>query len=257
MRQLIAAQSGWGKSYVGQATIEDNLDDVEYTAILDYKDEFRGLVKSRLASYVAVGDKEAALSPEAWAEVFRRNPTVVLARAVDQGTWKQVVARVAKAMRLLEGQSLVVIDEAHSVADQQSKLLEAIKLLATTGRGGVSSIWITQRLQELHNTIISQTNASLFGGFKDSSDRGRLGTEYNEEVHNPLAKGPIRDLPESLHHSEDGPVPLQKREENGQVVMSEWIYSDDSGAMVRKNSAKIDMQSPHYGGTDHELKQPF
>ncbi|MDZ7850071.1 MAG: hypothetical protein U5K70_04395 [Halodesulfurarchaeum sp.] len=49
-------------------------------------------------------------------------------------------------MRLLDGQGLVVVDEAHSVADQQSKLLEAIKLLATTGRGGVSSIWITQRL---------------------------------------------------------------------------------------------------------------
>ncbi|MDZ7850072.1 MAG: hypothetical protein U5K70_04400 [Halodesulfurarchaeum sp.] len=42
MRQLIAAQSGWGKSDVGQATVEDNLDDVEYAAILDYNDEFRG-----------------------------------------------------------------------------------------------------------------------------------------------------------------------------------------------------------------------
>ncbi|UWG46582.1 HerA helicase [Halanaeroarchaeum sp. HSR-CO] len=257
MRQLIAAQSGWGKSYVGQATVENNLEDVEYTAILDYKDEFKGLVKSGLASYVAVGDREAALSPQAWAQVFQRNRTVVLARAVDQDTWRQVVARVAASMRLLDGQGLVVVDEAHSVADQQSKLLEAIKLLATTGRGGVSSIWITQRLQELHNTVISQTNAALFGGFKSQSDRNRLGAEYNEAVHNPLADGPIYDLPEALHHPEDGPVPLRKREEAGQVVMSEWIYSDDSGTMHRKNSANIDMQSPHYGGSDHELRQPF
>ena len=257
MRLLIAAQSGYGKSYVGQAMIEENLQDVSYSAVMDYKDEFRGLVKSGLASYVGVGAKEAELGADAWAEVIANNGHVVLARAVEPETWRDVVARVAKAVRSLDGQGLVAIDEAHSVANQSAKLLQPIKLLATTGRGGVSSIWITQRLQELHNTVIAQTNASLYGGFKDPSDRGRLGVEYNEEVHNPLATAPIRGLPEELEHPEDGAVPLRKREENGQVVGSEWIYSDDSGAMERKDSAEIDMESPHFGGSDHKLEQPF
>jgi hypothetical protein len=257
VRQLIAAQSGWGKSYAGQATIENNLDEVAYSAVMDYKDEFRGLVKSGVASYVGVGVQEAALGADAWAKILANNGHVVLARAVEPDTWRQVVAKVAKAVRSLDGQGLVAIDEAHSVANQSAKLLRPIKLLATTGRGGLSSIWITQRLQELHNTVIAQTNASLYGGFKDSSDRGRLGVEYNEEVHNPLASAPIRGLPEELEHLEDGAVPLQKREENGQVLGSEWIYSDDSGAMERKDSGEIDMESPHFGGSDHKLEQPF
>jgi hypothetical protein len=161
-----------------------------------------------------------------------------------------------KAAQRVDGRVLVGVDEAHLVAPQDVKLPEAIKLLATTGRGKVSSIWITQRFQEIDEAVISQNNANLLGGFGSDRDRGKLDVEYPVEVHNPEADR-VPNLPAELHHSEDGPVPLQKTEVDGVVRSSEWIYSTDEGEMERLDSASIDMTAEHYGGSDQKLRHPF
>jgi hypothetical protein len=257
MRTLIAAKSGWGKSYIAQAYLEKNIRDFHRTVILDFKDEFRGLVKSDLANYVAVGDQEAGISVDGWREVIENNESIIVCRAdLDPDQWREVATTIATAARRVEGRVLIGVDEAHFVAPQDVKLSQPIKLLATTGRGKVSSIWITQRLQEIDEAILSQNNANLLGGFGSDRDRGKLDVEYPVEVHNPEADS-VPNLPAELHHPEDGPVPLQKTEKNGVVRSSEWIYSNDDGKMERLNSASIDMTAEHYGGSDQKLRHPF
>lgn len=257
MRMLIAAKSGWGKSYVGQSYLEDNVKEFDRAVILDFKDEFRGLVKSGLASYVGVGDREAGISVDGWRRVIEQNVTVVVDGEVHgPETWREIVTTIATAARRVDGRVLVGVDEAHFVAPQGAKLPEPIKLLATTGRGKVSSIWITQRLQEIDEAVISQANARLLGGFGSDKDRGKLDVEYPVEVHNPEADH-IPNLPPELHHTDEGAVPLRKTEVDGVVRSSEWIYSTDDGEMDRLDSASIDMQSAHYGGADQQLRHPF
>ncbi|AXG09485.1 ATP-binding protein [Haloplanus rubicundus] len=257
MRMLIAAKSGWGKSYVGQSYLEDNIKEFDHAIILDFKNEFRGLVKSGLASYVGVGQAEMGISVEGWRTIIEQNGTVVVdGEVLGPDTWREVATIIAKAARRVDGRVLVGVDEAHLVAPQDVKLPEAIKLLATTGRGKVSSIWITQRLQEIDEAVISQNNANLLGGFGSNRDRGKLDVEYPVEVHNPEADR-VPNLPAELHHAEDGPVPLQKTEVNGVVRSSEWIYSTDEGEMERLDSASINMMAEHYGGSDQKLEHPF
>jgi hypothetical protein len=257
MRMLIAAVSGWGKSYIGQAYLEKNIREYDRSVILDFKDEFRGLVKSGLATYIGVGNPEAQISVDGWRRVIESNESLVVCRAdLDPAEWRKIVTTIAKAARRIEGRVLVGVDEAHFVAPQDAKLPQPIKLLATTGRGKVSSIWISQRLQELDEAVISQTNARLLGGFGSDRDRGKLDVEYPVAVHNPQADR-IPNLPTALHHSADGPVPLRKEDRDGVVRSSEWVYSDDDGEMDRLDSASIDMNSAHYGGSDQELRHPF
>lgn len=256
MRLLIAAISGFGKSYIAQAYIEKNLREYDHTVILDYKDEFRGLVKAGLADYVAVGNREAGISVDGWRQVVEGNESIIVCRAgLDPDQWREVATTIASAARNVDGRVLIAVDEAHFVAPQDVKLPQPIKLLATTGRGKVSSIWITQRLQEIDEAVISQTNANLLGGFGSNRDRKKLDVEYPVEVHNPEA-GRVPNLPQELHHPEDGPVPLQKTEVDGVVRSSEWIYSTE-GEMERLNSASIDMTAEHYGGSDQKLEHPF
>ena len=257
MRMLIAGKSGWGKSYVAQSYLEDNLDEFDHVVILDWKDEFRGLAKEGLVRWMGVDDAEAGLDAGEWVRIIEQNPKLIVARAVDNEAWTEVVATVAQAARMVDGSVLVGIDEAHTVAPQSGALLKPIELLATTGRGGVSSVWMVQRLQKLDETVISQTNARLLGGFGSDKDRGKLDVEYPVEVHNPQASGEIQNLPAEIHHPEDGPVALKKAENDGVVVMSEWIYSDDDGYMERRDSSEIEMASTHYGGSDKELRHPF
>ena len=256
MRLLIAAISGFGKSYIAQAYIEKNLPEYDHTVILDYKDEFRGLVKAGLADYVAVGNREAGISVDGWRQVVEGNESIIVCRAgLDPDQWREVATTIASAARNVDGRVLIAVDEAHFVAPQDVKLPQPIKLLATTGRGKVSSIWITQRLQEIDEAVISQTNANLLGGFGSNRDRKKLDVEYPVEVHNP-EPGRVPNLPQELHHPEDGPVPLQKTEVDGVVRSSEWIYSTE-GEMERLNSASINMTAEHYGGSDQKLEHPF
>ena len=59
---LLAAQSGWGKSFKGQHVIEKNLPEYDHVVVLDYKDEYRGLVKAGLANWWIGGPREAGWS---------------------------------------------------------------------------------------------------------------------------------------------------------------------------------------------------
>ncbi|WP_336001446.1 ATP-binding protein [Halorientalis halophila] len=253
-RALLAAKSGWGKSWLAQQWTEDNAPDHDLTVLLDYKDEYRGLVKAGLATWAAVTDREMSMTVEGWREFLESNERVVLARSVTDEQWQEVAAKVARAVRGSQYTALVVIDESHFVAPQRTGYPDAIRGLATTGRGeGVSSMWITQRLSEMDETPVAQSDVRLIGGLTSDADLAKVGSavDYNEQVHNPMQQS-VR-VPDAIDR--DG-QPLQKYEQGGQTVGSEWIHSDDSGAMRRIDSRDLSMRSTHFSPDGNTLTVP-
>lgn len=266
MNLLFAAQSGWGKSYHAQAWIEKNLPEYETTVLLDFKDEYRGLVKEDMAKTWIAGPHELAdWGIEEWSRILEDNDRLVIAKHsdLDVEDWQLVAARVIAAARRLEGSVLVAIDEAHFVAPQRGTLHDSIKGLATTGRGeGASSMWITQRLTEIEETILAQCQARMLGGFESTGDLNKIARiiEYPEEVHNPQA-GDVSHVPEELQAPEDGmgglSTPLRKFEDDdGNTTGSEWIYSDNSGDRDRLDTSNLEMESTHYGAQGETLEAP-
>lgn len=255
---LLAAQSGWGKSFFAQGWIESNVPEFDRTVILDYKDEFRGLVKEGLASHLLVGPREKHLTTEQWGDVIESNDRLVLARhSINADEWRECCDRIVSALRSRSGTGLVAVDEAHFVTPEGGSIPTALKGLATTGRGeGMASVWITQRLTEMSETIIAQCGAKILGGFGSDRDLKKLSgyVEYPEEVHNPQY-GTVRGLPPELEAS-DGPHSVRKFEEGGDTVGSEWIYSDESGEQRRLDTRGMAMKSTHYGAQGKNLEMP-
>jgi hypothetical protein len=248
-RELIAGQSGVGKSWISQYRIESNAPNFDAVVVLDYCDEYRGLCKAGLAKWLGIGGAEANLTVSGWVDLLRSNAAIVAARAVDAKRWREDVApTVAKAAREISGDVLVVIDEAHFIARMRKTTPRAVEELATTGRGqGISSLWVTQRLAKLDATVSSQCDRRLLGIFTNPNDIDRIDAivDYPAEVHNPQ-KSRIRNLPEEL-----GEGPLQ---ETG--AGSEWIYSTRAGEYKRIDSSTLTMESTHYGPEGSKLDIP-
>lgn len=255
---LFAAQSGWGKSYHAQAWMESNADAYEGMVVLDYCREYRGLVKHGLAQHWIVGPREQHLSVSGWVDVLEANPQLVLEKHVrlTSDEWRAVCTRVAEAARRIRRDQMVVVDEAHFVVPQEGKLPQPLKEIATTGRGaGTSSMWITQRLAEIDKTITTQCQSRMLGGFK-GGDLGSVSVEYTEDLHDPV-KSPNGLSDELLPPDRETPTSLQKhKDDEGNVIGSEWIYSDDDGEIRRINTQHVTMHSTHYGSQGNDLEPP-
>ncbi|MFC7193726.1 ATP-binding protein [Halosimplex aquaticum] len=259
MNLLLAAISGWGKSYHAQGIMEESISDYSHFIVLDFCDEYRGLVKAGLASHAIVGEVEAGLGVSGWMDVLEQNKKVVLARVesmtVDE--WRQVCADVIEAGRRLDD-PLFAIDEAHFVAPQE-KCPKPITGLATTGRGeGASALWITQRLSTLEETVIAQCQSRMLGGFNTDSDLNKIEDplEYPVDAHN-AGGHDVRGLPEDLHADDEGGISVRRWENgDGDTVGSEWLFSDDSGDMKRINTRGMDMQTTHYGSQGNPISLP-
>jgi hypothetical protein len=255
---LVGAKSGWGKSWLCQWWTEDNEPGYDHLLVLDYKDEYRGLVKGGLAQWGIAGPNEAGTDAAGWQAILEEAGALVLARhQLRSEQWREVCAAAIRAARHLDGSVLVVIDEAHFVAPQSGSYPDAIEGLATTGRGErVSSMWVTQRLARLDETVIAQMMVRLLGGFSSDADLSKVGSivDYPVDVHNPQMST-VRGLPGDLE-ADDGPVPVRKFEENDSTIGSEWIYSTDSGETRRVDSRRLDMETTHYGPEGEGLSTP-
>lgn len=253
-RAVLAAQSGWGKSWMTQWWTEDNIGSVDVVVVLDYKDEYRGLAKAGFSAWAGVGNREASLSTEGWRQFLEENGSVVLARAVDNETWQEVAGRVAKAARSLDAVVLIVVDEAHFLVPQRGSYPDALKGVATTGRGeSVSSMWVSQRLTEMDETVLAQANTRVLGGFTSDADIGKVSriVDYQAEVHNPQLSN-VGVTTEIDRENQ----PVQKFVDDGSTVGSEWIYSTSSGERRRIDTRQLTMQSTHFGAEGHTLSTP-
>lgn len=262
MNLLFAAMSGFGKSYHSQSYIERNLSEYDRIIILDYKDEYSGLVEAHdSVKRWIVGPREKEMTTGWWLDVIEKNSALQLAkyRAMDANYWRDVCGTIVSAARRYNKTILIVVDEAHFVAPQKTKTPESITGLATTGRGEqASSIWITQRPAKLDETVIAQCQARMLGGFQSDRDLRKIAgvIEYPVALHNPQASE-IAGLPEALRHPEHGPIPLRRFEDSrGRTIGSEWAYSDDRGTYRRVDTRGLSMKATHYGAQGKPIRHP-
>lgn len=256
---LLAAKSGWGKSWLAQLYIEANLGSVDYVVVLDFCDEYRGLAKAGLMKWMGVGDREAQVVADGWRELLESNGKLILARqGLRTEEWQAIATEVAEAARSLDGTVLIVMDEVHFLAPQSGKTPAEIEGVATTGRGeGVSSLWITQRLAKLDETVIAQMMLFVLGGFRSSADRDKIEgyIEYNVDVHD-VTKRHVKRLPDELEVDGEGIAVRKLEDDEGNTLGSEWVRSDDAGHVERVDTREKSMQSTHYGSEGHTLENP-
>lgn len=268
----LAATSGWGKSWNAQLWLENNLPEMDFAAVMDYKDEYRGLVrgvppsnaKTDLCSWYIAGPDEVDKPTAFWKAIIEEHGRVIFARyRIDGDDWRQVCARVAKAMRRLFEEhpgtkSLIAFDEAHVVARQKGKYPEAIKKTAKVGRGeGLSSLWISQELQDLCNRIIGMWTDTILGGFKTEAALSALNIEYPAAIHNAnISPSACPPLPPELQVDGEN-LPLRKFTDDGQTIGSEWVEATGAGEFRRVDTRDVTMHSKHYGMDGHSLKSPY
>jgi hypothetical protein len=258
---LLAGQSGWGKSFKAQHVMEQNIERYDHVLVLDYCDEYRGLVKAGLADWWIGGPRELSWSAEDWREAVNTSQRLVVARydRLTKDQWQELCAAAIQGSRRL-GDVLIVVDEAHFVAPQSGKVPTPIEGLATTGRGeGASGLWVTQRPAKLEEDVVGLCQAKLLGGFDSDADFNKLDglTEYPVDLHNPQ-KRTIPNVPDELQpENRETPVSLQMHENDaGQTTGSEWIYSDNSGERRRETTRGLvdEMQTTHYGSEGKDIK---
>jgi len=257
---LLSARTNWGKSYGSQAYAERNAESVDRVVVVDYKDEFGGLVEYGLLERLTVPNGATNLDRRDWARVLEDNGSLQLARdgPTDQ-EWREIIASFLEALAELDERVFVLLDEAHRFAPQEKGYPDAFDTLSTTWHGeGMIVAWVTQRLAKLDKDIVTQAQATLLGGFRDSDlDKVAQAVEYPREVHKAdadLVTG--RTLPNEL--IVDGePLTLRRfSDDEGNTIGSEWIYSDDT-TLRRENSQHWPMESTHYGSDRIRPSHPF
>jgi hypothetical protein len=263
MHLLVAAQSGWGKSYFTQSLIERNVGDYRTVVVLDYADEYRGIPEEGMAKWHIGGPVERRWSASEWSAFIDQNPKVVIARHDQLGAedWRELCAAVARSLRGRAGDVLIVVDEAHFVTPQSEGYPKVLQELATTGRGErISFVPVSQRLSEMDKTVVTQMQSRLLGGF-DSDNINRVADAidgYPAALHNPLADPSPSTVPEALlPDGRERPTSVQLHQDDaGMIVGSEWIYSDNSGERRRIDTRGLDMTATHYSPQGAQINIP-
>lgn len=263
MHLLVAAQSGWGKGYLTQTIVETNSLDYQNVCVLDYADEYRGIIEANKAEWWIGGPRELQWSEDEWNVFFSENPRIVLSRhdRIPADKWRELCANIASHIRKRRGSTLIVVDEAHFVMPQKGAYPDILQELATTGRGEqISYIVVTQRLSEIDKTVSTQMQSRLLGGFSGKSleKMGDLISGYPVDIHDPLGQVSASRVPSDLQPDDrDEPRTLQRHTDNNQqTVGSEWIYSNSSGDRRRIDSRGVSVATNHYSPEGAKIELP-
>lgn len=260
MNLAFGARTNWGKTYVSIGYIERNADDYDLTVVLDYKDEYSGLVETGYLKRLTAPPGLETASREQWAEMTAGTDGLQVARAgMTDDAWREMLATLIRALAADDRSVFLVLDEAHRFAPQRGGYPDEIDTLATTYHGdGFGVVWLTQRFAKLDEDILSQCTASMLGGFGSGADLDKVGNivEYNPDVHNADLSRVTGSVPDALQVDGEA-VPLRRfTDDAGNTVGSEWVYSDDT-SLRRIDSRDLSMESPHYGSDRKRINHPF
>lgn len=260
MNTLFGARTNWGKSYCSQAYIERNTDEVDLVFAVDYDDEYTGLVETGIMKRLTVPPETTALDVDDWHALIDANGSMQLARdGCTDEQWREIIATFVQTLSERSESVFVALDESHRLAPQRGDYPDAIDTLATTWHGdGMLVVWITQRMAKLDKDIVTQTQASMLGGFGDGADLDQVAAaiEYPKAVHKADAERCHRTLPEALQIDGE-PLTLRRfTDDEGNTIGSEWIYSDDT-TLRRENSQDWPVKATHYGKDRMRIKHPF
>lgn len=268
----LAATTGYGKSREMQNWLEKNLPEMDFAVVMDYKDEYRGLVRgvppsnseTDLCGWVIAGPREVDRSATWWARVIEDGGRLIIPRfRIDGDEWRQVCGRVSDALRILYEEHpgsklLAAFDEAHVVAPQQGKYPAAVRKVAKVGRGeGLASLWATQELQDIDDRVSGMWDVQILGGFNTDTALGKLNVDYPADVHNlRLSPASCPPLPDELLVDGES-IPLRRfYSDEDSLIGAEWIRSD--GAEIKRlNTRGTEMASVHYGSQGHDLVSPY
>ncbi|WP_435332845.1 ATP-binding protein [Haloarchaeobius sp. TZWWS8] len=258
MNLAFAAQTGWGKTYVSHSYIEQNAEDYDVTVVLDYKDEYSGLVETGYLKRMTAPRGTENISPEKWQDLVSGVPGLQIVRVgMKDEQWQELLANLILGLEQMDLSVFLVLDEAHRFAPQRGNYPDEIDTLATTYHGdGFGVCWMFQRFAKIDKDVLSQCTASLLGGFGSLQDIGQLDTiEYPAEVHL-KDKDRIDNLPDEL--CVDGePLALRRfTDAEGHTVGSEWVYTDGKN-LQRLDSRDFGMVSTHYGSDRKRIRHPF
>lgn len=257
MNLAFGAMTGWGKTWASQAYTERNLDEFEMIVLMDYKDEYRGLVEAFDIERLTIPAGAEAISVGTWAETLADHPRVQLARAgATTEQFRETMANVVLALSEIDRTQFVVVDEAHKLMPQREACPDPFITLATTWHGdGMGVVYISQRWTELEETILAQCQASMLGGFQSLNDLAKIeAVEYPVQVHQAMSERVDQPLPDAL--LVDGePLTLRQFTEGGETVGSEWIYSDVS-TLRRIDTREWTLESTHYGSDRKQIRHP-
>lgn len=260
MNLVFDDQTNWGKSYELESFTDRNALEYDRTVLVDYKDEYTGLVESGLLQRLPIRPGTENLSRAQWQQILEDNGSLQLGRdGMTDDAWRETIATVIAALAQLKERTFLGLDEAHRLARQKGGYPEAFDTLATTWHGdGMGVAWVTQRFAKLDEDIASQCQASMLGGFGSGNDLDQVGgiVEYPVGVHKADAERCSRTLPGEL--LVDGePLTLRRfSDEAGNTIGSEWIYSDDT-TLRRIDSRDWTLNSTHYGSDRVRIKHPF
>lgn len=271
MHLLISAASGWGKGYLAQALIERNIrgDRFDAVVVLDTSDEFRGLCSTDhgpgyAKQWTATDTERDRFGPDEWRQLIEANEALVVGRGVTKGDWRETVAPdVILACRGSDLDVLILIDEAHGVAPQGKGYPDDTRELATDGRseGGsaTSSAWLTQRLAQTDKDVTGNCTARFLGGFEDVNTLNSISDvlPYRKDLHASGGQS-VQITNDDLLGADGEAVSVRKwtePDENGepQTVNSEWIYTDESGVVARKESNDYEPQCDHVGASGKRI----
>lgn len=258
MNVAFAAQTGWGKTYVSHSYIEQNAEDYDLTVVLDYKDEYSGLVETGHLKRMTAPSGAEDITPDQWRGIVDGLDGLQVVRAgLKDDQWQEVLANLILALEAMDVSVFLVLDEAHRFAPQRNSYPEEISTLATTYHGdGFGVVWLFQRFAKIDKDVLGSCTASMLGGFGTTNDIDQLDTiEYNADVHM-MEKTRVRHLSDDL--CVDGePLALRRfTDDEGHTVGSEWIYSE-GGDRRRLDSREFEMHSEHYGSDRKRIKHPF
>ncbi|WP_435349005.1 ATP-binding protein [Haloarchaeobius sp. HRN-SO-5] len=258
MNLAFAAQTGWGKTYVSHSYIEENATDYDVTVVLDYKDEYSGLVETGHLKRMTAPSGAEHIQPDQWQDIVTGVPGLQIVRAgLTDEQWQELLANLIRALEAMDHSVFLVLDEAHRFAPQQGNYPDEIDTLATTYHGdGFGVVWLFQRFAKLDKDVLSCCTASMLGGFRSTQDINQLDTvEYPPEVHL-KDKDRLSHLPDEL--CVDGePLALRRfTDDDGHTVGSEWIYTDGQ-TLERLDSRDFEMASTHYASDRKRIKHPF
>lgn len=260
MNLAFGARTNWGKSYCAQAYTETNAEEFDRVVVLDYDDEYKGLVEYGLLKRLTVPSGSENISPEKWASLVDGERGVQLARTgTTEDGWREAMANAVEGIAHLDGTTFLVIDEAHRCAPQSGGYPDQFDTLATTWHGsGMGVVWITQRWAKFDEDVLSQCNASMLGGFGSGNDLDKVADviEYPKEVHKADAERVSRALPDELLVDGESLTLRRFTDDEGNTIGSEWIYSDDT-TLRRVNSQSWSMESTHYGKERKRIRNPF
>jgi len=259
MNTAFGAQTNWGKSYGAQAYTERNAPEVDRVILIDYKDEFTGLVESGLLQRLTIPPGATNLDHDDWHRILDESGSLQVARTgCTDEQWRKAIAPLLLALSQRGETVFLVFDEAHRLAPQRGSYPEAYDTLATTWHGsGMIVVWVTQRWAKLDEDIVSQCQSSLLGGFRSTEDLGKIeSVEYPVDVHLTTATKVPGPVPDQLLVDGD-PLTLRRfTDDTGLTIGSEWIYTDDT-TLKRVDSRDWEMQSTHYGSDRKRIKHPF